>query len=92
MHCSQRYSKVWSLSKDDLEKLKTLLEIVAMVFAAVAAVGTAVWAFIAAKKPPQPTAAQTGNTAIFHSEANIGGDFVQGNKTTITLNHGGKDA
>lgn len=80
--------KVWSLNKDDLEKFKTLLEITAMLVTAVAALVTAVWAFIAAKKPPHPAGATPGNNAVFHGKVKIGGDVVQGNKTTITPHHG----
>lgn len=79
--------QVWSLDKDQVGKLKDLAELAGKILAGLGVSGLALWKFIAGKPDGKKTGA--GNQAVFHGKVNIGGDFVQGDKTS---QKGGGDA
>ncbi len=65
---------VWGWDKDQIDKLKTLLDLTLPILTGV---GTVV-KFILARPKESPRA--TGNSAIFNGTLKINGDFVQGDK------------
>ena len=75
---------VWGWDKDQIDKLKTLLDLALPILTGVGAVVK----FILAKPKESPKA--TGNSATFNGPVKINGDFVQRDKNLYK--QGDKDA